>query len=279
MEAAETLSPDCGLYLYCLIEAATPPVPLRGLDAFPVRRGALAALVSEVALSGWREQELTRHLDDPGWVKERVERHDAVVRAALRHGPVIPARFGTIFTTACALRELLDASQAEASAFLDFVRDKQEWGIKVFARRDATVRLDGGQPEDRHALGSGKDYLLRKQQQKRRREMIGRASDGLADEIHARLAALSARAQRNVSLNGRTAEEEGEMILNAAFLVERAALDTFLIEVDAWAAAHQAQGITVNVTGPWAPYNFCPPFPQSGGAPAPGGLPANAAGC
>ena len=45
-------------------------------------------------------------------------------------------------------------------------------------------------------------------------------------------------------------------MLNAAFLVERAAFDAFRAELTRHLRAAEAHGLAFDFTGPWPPYNF-----------------------
>jgi hypothetical protein len=50
------------------------------------------------------------------------------------------------------------------------------------------------------------------------------------------------------------------MIFNGAFLLLRSDIDAFRGEVEAIGDTYAEQGLTLELTGPWPPYNFCPPL-------------------
>ena len=55
-----------------------------------------------------------------------------------------------------------------------------------------------------------------------------------------------------------TSGRDKEMVLNCALLLRRDSVRTFRQQVDRIGAAYAEQGITLEVSGPWPPYNFCP---------------------
>ena len=48
------------------------------------------------------------------------------------------------------------------------------------------------------------------------------------------------------------------MIMNAAFLVEKQALNAVKKTLDKLAEKYRDEGLVFGVSGPWPPYNFCP---------------------
>ncbi|MBI2985736.1 MAG: GvpL/GvpF family gas vesicle protein [Deltaproteobacteria bacterium] len=55
-------------------------------------------------------------------------------------------------------------------------------------------------------------------------------------------------------------EEKRAMVLNAAFLVPKRDVRSFLGCVKETEEKYRGHGLTLSVTGPWPPYNFCPVF-------------------
>ena len=63
-----------------------------------------------------------------------------------------------------------------------------------------------------------------------------------------------------LKLQPKSALEGGaKMALNLAVLVLRDRLPEFHARAEAIGAAYAEQGLSVEVSGPWPPYNFCPP--------------------
>jgi hypothetical protein len=54
------------------------------------------------------------------------------------------------------------------------------------------------------------------------------------------------------------------MVFNGSFLVARASLPAFRAAVEARASAWAETGLSLELRGPWPPYNFCPDLTTAG---------------
>jgi hypothetical protein len=50
------------------------------------------------------------------------------------------------------------------------------------------------------------------------------------------------------------------MAFNHAFLLERGRQRDFRARVESLNAKYSGQGLVLELSGPWPPYNFCPPL-------------------
>jgi hypothetical protein len=210
------------LYLYALTDAPALVPPTAGLGGAPlevVQAGEVDAVVAE------RDGEPLEPTE------EAVLLHAGVVDdvAALNEA-VLPARFGRAYADRAALRDVVGAQAAALGAALDRVRGCCELGLRILARAEAAAPAGPG----------GRDYLLTRLQQRRRVE-------GLADAVHEPLAALARAHTRTVGVTP-------QLVLSAAYLVERDAVESFREAVDALAGKHPE--LTLALTGPWPPYSF-----------------------
>ena len=51
--------------------------------------------------------------------------------------------------------------------------------------------------------------------------------------------------------------EHEQIVLNAAYLVDRSRRDEFQAEAGKVKRKYEKQGLTIHLSGPWAPYSFC----------------------
>lgn len=262
MEGAR-LSANDGLYLYCVLDAGRTPPGERGIDgrrdAFVLPYRELGALVGEVALADYSDEALSGRFQDPDWVGEHAGRHDAIVRSAMEAGGVLPVRFGTIYSSEQHLKRALAGEYDRLRSFLAVVGDKEEWGLKVYAPAGRNAADEEGGVNELGcgtAAGPGTAYFLRKKRERLRREggLVGRST--LAGEIFECLAARSARSRRNRLLSRRASGVDADMVLNAAFLIAGHERDAFRQALDDTAGRHR--DLLFHLSGPWAPYNFCP---------------------
>ena len=268
-QASGSAIKDTGFYLYCFARAdAVQGIKSTGIDGAQPVNGlsvkGIAAVFSPVSLGEFVGGAARSHLEDPVWVLPRACRHEWVIEEVMGRSPVLPVRFGSIFTSTQPLRDLLDRKGREIARFLDLLSDKEEWSVKCFAdldkSRDWLLRSD---PEFvqkcRHVPSSpGALYFherhLHLQADKKARQGWPAAAAQVENELkdHAHKSCPLRLQPRNVS--GR----KEEMILNCAFLLGRDSITNFQAQVESVNATRREQGITVELSGPWPPYSFCP---------------------
>ena len=189
------------------------------------RRGRPGSPRSSAAspLSEYGEAALRRNLNDLAVARACRARARGRARAALAAGRVVPLRICTIFADEDGLRAML----AERGADLRGARaldGREEWGVKcrrprrarAAARADARRSPRSPRPGQRRRLLSAGAGRARGARGGRR----ARAA-ALAEDVHARLQAPSRRRRRAAARRTATCPgHEGEMVLNAAYLVD-----------------------------------------------------------
>ncbi len=101
---------ETAFYLYCLGPAAgLPRIAAAGVDERSRVSlwfcDEIGAVLSEVPLDDFRGEQAEARLRDLSWLGPRVCRHEAVIEEAMRRGPVLPARFATLFASADSLQD------------------------------------------------------------------------------------------------------------------------------------------------------------------------------
>src|SRR5208282_486821 len=76
------------------------------------RRGTVAAVLSRVSPSEFCGPTGEKNLQDLAWLAPRACRHQAVLEQVMRWGPVLPARFGTLFSSMAKLESFLRKHEA-----------------------------------------------------------------------------------------------------------------------------------------------------------------------
>lgn len=209
------------IYVYAVGEGRGT-VAMRGIEDRPVetfRDGRLTAFVSRGAPAAIAP------------APAALRRHDAVVRALMEVGAVLPMRFGTLAPDRRVLREALAGRESELVAALDRVRGRVEVGVR------AVWSPGAAEP----AAASGREFMLAK---------LGRreAARQVADGVHRPLAELAADATCTLLPRADTA-------LTAAYLVEREHAEEF--ERRAEELGSSQADVELVCTGPWPPYGFC----------------------
>ena len=260
-----------GIYLYCLARPECLSVVkglaeqnLRGVDdrhpVVALEEAGMVAVIGEVDPGEFSDQ----NLQALPWVGPRALRHEAVVEQIMGASPVLPVKFGTIFRSRARLGEFLGRHREDIARVLDELRDKAEWSVKGYlAEEEARRMLAASDPaiEARTAAlppSPGARYLQQKQLdamiEAARRAWLERVTHDL-HEVLALYAVASSELRCHASaVTGRPER----MVFNCSFLLTPEALPDFRAAVSEQQRAHQGTGLTLELRGPWPPYNFCP---------------------
>jgi hypothetical protein len=237
------------IYLYDAArgDAAKPPVE----GAVPgaaelLPADDLAALLTDTAGSGlWSfEQALSRH------------------RVA---ASVAPMTFGAICRDLPDAVELFTRSGARFKLAFDRVADACEWGVKLYADMDVCRAMTEWAPaiaplkaELAEASPVNAPFIRKKLhdaiEQEVRRRVAARA-ESLHDELTA--GAREVASGRPWQRPGRTGDGRMLMLIaEAAYLVEKQGEAQFRQTVTRLAETLSAEGVQLELTGPWPPYSF-----------------------
>jgi Gas vesicle synthesis protein GvpL/GvpF len=262
-----------GLWSYCVTRIGEPP-PERtpGVhEAGPVERiehAPLAVLVSRVPLAEFGEEALRRNLNDLDWLERVARSHELVLERTLEQATIVPLRLCTIFEDEGGVRRMLDEQRSPLLTALELLSGHQEWGVKLLADRDALEGAARGRSSDADAdtdepiqPSAGGAYMLRRRMERQVREEADRLAVGVAEDVHARLQDWASDAVLNPPQNRDLSGHEGEMLLNGAYLVETAKVARLRELVGELQEQHRELGVTLQLTGPWPPYNFVPHDP------------------
>lgn len=259
-----------GIYVYGvtrLEDAHLLPAGGLALDpAFPlelVAAGDLVALCSEIGreavdLGGGEELEPV----------ERTARcHAEILDRCLEVDALLPFRLGTVFADRQGLRLIIEQSAGDFEAQLARLGGAREWGVKGYVSLERlSEALVGRDPEldalARAAEGDGgAAFFSRRQLAGRLDEQMRNEAEAAAADLHLRISELSRDNRLNPAQPRQLARSSDEMILNGAYLLARGSERRLVAAVDEFEAAWGDGGYSVELTGPWPPYNFV------GGAP------------
>jgi Gas vesicle synthesis protein GvpL/GvpF len=254
-----------GLWAYCVTRAEGAPA-VNGVHAAPVERfvdDGLAVLVSRVPLAEFGEAPLRSNLNDLDWLERVARAHETVLERALELGTIVPLRICTIFADEQGVARMLAERRTALDTALEALDGRQEWGVKLLADRaaiEAAARRRAPQPLDDELAGrsEGGAYMLRRREERELRAAADRLAGDLAEDVHARLQDWASDAVVNPPQNRELSGHEGDMLLNAAYLVEAAKVERLRDVVAELQERHRELGARLELTGPWPPYNFVP---------------------
>jgi Gas vesicle synthesis protein GvpL/GvpF len=271
-------SGELAWYVYGVIQAADsdPGFQVTGVDPSHdiavLGEGPVAAVSSHVPLAEFEETRLRQHLGDIEWVEATARAHEQALQAIRRQTTVIPMRMCTVYRGEDGLREMLRREARSLEEALAHLEGRTEWGVKALlgdpppapARETTTQSVDptAGQSA---APGSGTAYLQRRLEERDREQRAAQTLEEACRETHARLDAVAADSVLLPAQAPGVSGRPGEMILNAAYLVDDDADEAFTRELEELQTRFAPLGIELELTGPWPSYNFIPGAIGAGG--------------
>jgi hypothetical protein len=265
--AAPLPEDDPGWYLYGVV--AAEEAPAARLDSaiavdpqHPVAlvvEGSLAGVTSRVSLEEFDEAALPERLADAAWVEQKVRAHEQVLEGVLAAATVVPCRFCTVYRTESELRRFLAERREELTLALGRVAGRVELGVKAFVDRERFAAGNDALRElaDRVSQAEGgRAYLESRRLEQLVGEELAQFGAEAASTLDERLRAAAEDAVRLGLQRPEVSGREEEMVFNGAYLV--ADRPRFERELAAVAADFRENGVELELTGPWPPYNFVP---------------------
>jgi hypothetical protein len=257
---------ELGYYVYGVAwaDGGELPTDLEGVDPRHgpalIEHGDLVAIASRVSLSEFGEEPLHENLNDVEWLEEKARAHEQVLDRVLARMPVVPMRLCTIYRGEAEVREVLERERGVFADALRRLEGKTEWGVKLIAEPGALAKAADGAAESTDPGGretsAGAAYMREKRQAARRRDNADRIAEAWAQDVHDRVAAHAVEALLNPLQNPEVSGHSGDMLLNGVYLVEDSASGEFHAAVNELATKYEPRGASVELTGPWPPYNF-----------------------
>jgi hypothetical protein len=229
----------------------------------------LCSVIVEVAREEFCGPEAELHMQQLSWVAPRAVRHEAVIEEVMAHSPVLPARFGTLFSSAEALSEFVERHRRTITQFLERMAGHGEWSVKgVFDRKQAEAALRStklaAQQEQLSALAPGTRHFA---EQRLRRDIERELNAWLeiaCRALAADLASYTADFRECAAGPGAHSESGTTEVLNWAFLLPNSALVPFQECVERANLSHRSHGLRLDLSGPWPPFRFVPALSAAG---------------
>ena len=258
---------DIAYYIYGFCRTGTRIVLSAGIDAekppepWPVL-GGISAILSQVRRADFSGPDGETNLGNLAWIAPRVIHHQSVLEEAMRFGPVFPARFGTLFSSMEKLEAFLATCTPTISAFLDDIRDHEEWSVQGFMDSEVSEQVwTAGKRAQIHSqpgITPGMAYMM---EERMRADMKQELGDWIIAKSACLLDLLSPLATESCErrlLPDDTPGGTRDMVSNWAFLVPKQNVTGLRTCVELISHECEAHGLTFKMTGPWPPYSFCP---------------------
>ncbi len=255
------------IYLFCFARSAfLPEIAGKDVDGenplFLLPYRDIVAVVGMVPLEEFCGDLSESRMGDLEWVGPRACRHEQVVEKIMHHSPVLPARFGTIFLSSDSLENRMKMHGDAIRAFFDRVTDAEEWSVKGLLNREKAVKKQyrsmlAGQAEHLSPL-PGTRYLEQQRIQTAAENALNHRLKAVNEGVAHDLSRIAMDWAVRKTLLRKVTGDEGEMILNWAFLVPRNVTADLCARIDRANADCAGFELVFELSGPWPPYSFCP---------------------
>ncbi|MEJ2717111.1 MAG: GvpL/GvpF family gas vesicle protein [Deltaproteobacteria bacterium] len=256
------------IYLFCLtahgrtIELDLSAPPGYG-DLVQVDEGNITAVACEVPLGDFAGESAEEHLESLDWVGPRAVYHGDVVREVMDHRPVLPSRFGTLFSSKESLARFVAANYETIAGFLDRVTGHEEWGLKVLISKDKAIEYVIGAEMASHAAdlasaSPGIRYVKEKQFRNRAEKTVAARAHEIGRTVVSQMGSFASDLRRRATVQ--TDDRRGDISVAGhwAFLLPRGKAPEFVSAVNDANSRHEAAGLLFETSGPWPPYSFTP---------------------
>jgi hypothetical protein len=263
-----------GLYAYGLVSKRPEHLDILGIDkqskVYPVSEDNICVMVSKIDIDVFQNQiknlvsELTRTEDAiQQGAAELLQAHELVIDTLIQDTTVVPLKFGTILKDEEAASQMLRDQKEKFESLLAKFTGKVEWGVKVYANKQALMNhLMQGDPqfmslqEKRANVSKGAAYLLGKKMEAEVKDAVATRLTQITESIFQELEKNACEAKLNALLPQRMTGKKQEMILNAAYLIEREREALFRQQGKELIDKYNFMDLDLEFSGPWPPYNF-----------------------
>ncbi len=222
----------------------------------------MAAILSQVSRTEFCGPTGEKNLQDLAWLAPRACRHQAVLEQAMRVGPVLPARFGTLFSSLSGLEGFMGKHEAAIGRFLERVGGQEEWAVKGFLDQERAEGQWVAQWQSREGglagLAPGAAYLREQSSRIQARQALDGLLAEACEELLNALHPLASEMVPRRILARESPEAAREMVLNWALLLRPAAVANLRGRIERANVRQNPGGLAFEVSGPWPPYSFCP---------------------
>lgn len=269
-----TVEAGWGWYLYGIVGSGQNMTEaLRAVASVALEEGerpveavasdGLAAIVRRVPLADYAPEALRARAEDPAWIEAVARHHNVVVEAIHTAQTILPAQFGAVYPHAEDVRAALQDESATLLERLAWLRDCDEWGVRLYGDVAAIQRAAAEQEsvrrlrEELASASRGRAYLLERKLADELAVSAERLVDDLVDRAYDHMSRHTKARLLNRRLAGariRDNSEQSAELAYATFLTPRASTDAFIADVRA--SAESQPGLWCEYSGPWPPYSF-----------------------
>ena len=240
-----------GIYAYAVVSNSQ----LKMDSIFVVNYKNLSLIGKMVNISDF-QKELQEVLKNPKTMESVLTEHQSFLDRLMRETTLVPFQFGTILKNKEGVIDHLKSSYTKYEKLLKKFKDREEWGIRVFADlKKFRAGLVQTNQENTHKSSSGIAYLLRKKQEEEAEKSTNEKLTSFSEEILNSLKELAF--EYKISKSSQRFSEKGELLISVlAFLIVKSMTKKFNQKLVSLQKKYQELGLRLVSSGPWPAYNF-----------------------
>jgi hypothetical protein len=196
------------------------------------------------------------------WIVRLAMEHDRIITRIQDGAPVLPVRFGSVFSSCPVLLHGLRRARKSISGFLDYLGDQKEWTLKAIQdTRQACSRVSVEDPLFAERLENlptspGIRYLREKSYWADVQREVQEQTREFAEQIRKVTEAFPGKYK---SLARNAQSDNGQNIIwNGAFLLGKNELAFLREQVKQLESTALSRVVRFELSGPCPPYSFCP---------------------
>ncbi len=258
---------ECAIYLYGVAPSElVNDLNILGIDStnklYTIIYSDLKAIVSNVSLEEYNEEEFAKNIEDMNWLKEKAFLHSNITNELFNTiGNIIPVKFGSIFILYENLHKFLNENYQNLKVNIDCAKGKEEWGIKLYGDMNQFIKAnmsdERNQIEEQAAtVSKGAAYFIKKKLSSTIEEKAKDKIIALSQKIFNEISTKSIESKLNKLLSKNATGMAYEMYLNSVYLINKDDVDSFNNVVENCKKEYGNNGFYIEETGPWPIYNF-----------------------
>jgi Gas vesicle synthesis protein GvpL/GvpF len=223
----------------------------------------LAVVFTQVNPITFSQEKIDQQLQNPEWLEEKAYHHHHLIDTLCRHYTTLPLSFCTIFQNEANLDHFLSDQYEKIFSKLDALKEKEEWNVKVFSRRqEATAYISTNHPkitdlrEKLSSMPKGKQFIMKKKLEQMITGELENQQSLWWNDIQQVLARITEDKHLRINWGREMTGRNDDMMANCDFLVAKVNSQPFLQLLRETEMKYEEYGCTFQVTGPWPPYHF-----------------------
>ncbi len=252
------------IYVYCILDHR-PLLEDQSLassfEVLPVKE--YYAAIKHVSSNEFSEESLKKNFADPEWIETHTRNHVEVISSLMVNQAVLPFKFGTVFKSEENLEKFIEEHSSYIKDHLRALEGKEEWSVKIYCDkkviRDKIVELSNELRELEKQVresSPGKAFLMKRKKTALVEQKTRELMKTHGQECYEQYKNISESIRMNNLLPRELTERQDDMILNVACFIDRKNVSNFLHITNLQREEYQPLGFSIDVTGPWPPFNF-----------------------